>query len=187
LEDASAPQIVEDVANAEPLSGLVSLQSHDTYTYEHSLEVTIAAVVLGHPDRHAVDPERAFADLGFDSLTGVELRNRLSADTGLTVSRTAIFDYPSPAALADHLADQMLHGRRTPDDDETIRSLLAKISIHELRRTGLLDQLLVLAGESERLLADQTVSDDTIDSLSPDALIAMALDSGERDDVEQVE
>ncbi len=144
-----------------------------------------AADVLGHPDRRAVDPERAFADLGFDSLTGVELRDRLSADTGLTVARTAIFDYPNPVALADHLGDQLLHGRRKEeDDDETIRSLLTKIPIHELRRTGLLDQLLLLAGDSEGSLTDPTVSDDLIDSLSADALIALALKRGEPDDVE---
>lgn len=187
LDDEPGPSPPAARRLAEPAERLQCLEPDERRRQLIELVSAHAAVVLGHPDRHAVDPERAFADLGFDSLTGVELRNRLSADTGLTVSRTAIFDYPSPAALADHLADQMLHGRRTPDDDETIRSLLAKISIHELRRTGLLDQLLVLAGESERLLADQTVSDDTIDSLSPDALIAMALDSGERDDVEQVE
>ena len=142
-----------------------------------------AAAVLGHSDRRAVDPGRAFADLGFDSLAGVQLRDRLSAATGLTVSRTVIFDYPNPVALANHLGDQLLRGPREEAGDETIRSLLAKISIHELRRTGLLDQLLLLAGESERSLTDPTVSDDTIDSLSPDALIAMALNPGEPDDV----
>ena len=142
-----------------------------------------AAAVLGHPDSRVVDPERAFEDLGFDSLTGVELRDRLSADTGAAVSRTAIFDYPTPVALADHLGDQLLHGAGKAADDEKIRSLLAKISIHELRKTGLLDQLLLLAGD-ETTFNDSTVSDDTIDSLSPDALIAMALDPGEADDAE---
>ena len=144
-----------------------------------------AAAVLGHPSGQGVDAERAFQDLGFDSLTGVELRNRLKADTGLALSRTLIFDYPNPGALADHLGEQLLHGRRKEEtDDEKIRSLLTKIPIHELRRTGLLDQLLLLAGDSEGSLTDPTVSDDMIDSLSPDALIAMALKRGEPDDVE---
>jgi hypothetical protein len=143
-----------------------------------------AAAVLGHPGSQAVDAERAFQDLGFDSLTGVELRNRLKADTGLPLSRTLIFDYPNPTALADHLAQQVLHGDEEESDDEKIWSALKKIPLPELRRTGLLDKLLLMAGDAENSLADPTLSDDTIDSLSPDALIALALDSDEPDDAE---
>jgi acyl transferase domain-containing protein len=144
-----------------------------------------AAAVLGHSDGHAVDAERAFSDLGFDSLTGVELRNRLRADAGLPLSRTLIFDYPNPAALADHLARQLLRGdheESDTEDEERIRTALGKIPLRELRRTGLLDKLLLLAGDSEKLLTDATVSDDTIDSLSPEALIALALDADGPDD-----
>jgi hypothetical protein len=86
-----------------------------------------------------------------------------------------IFDYPTPAALADHLLQQLLYDRNAESDDEKIWSSLKKIPLQELRRAGLLDQLLLLAGEPEQPLRDPTVSDDVIDTLSPEALIAMAL------------
>ncbi|WP_405163124.1 type I polyketide synthase [Nocardia sp. NBC_01499] len=65
------------------------------------------ASVLRYPSADAVDPERAFTDMGFDSLGAVELRNRLNYETGLVIPTTVVFDYPSPIALADYLNDAL--------------------------------------------------------------------------------
>ncbi len=62
-----------------------------------------AALVLGHADPGDVDPDRSFADLGFSSLMGVELYERLAPLAGTSVSRTAFLNYPTPRALAGHL------------------------------------------------------------------------------------
>ncbi|MFF0732687.1 type I polyketide synthase [Streptomyces chartreusis] len=88
---------------------------------------TQAAAVLAHPDPAAIRPDKPFQDLGFDSLTSMELRTRLARVTGLPLPAGLLFDHPRPRTLAEHLLDTLLGepaaapmplpaGRAAPDE-----------------------------------------------------------------------
>ncbi|WP_428342908.1 SDR family NAD(P)-dependent oxidoreductase [Mycobacterium sp.] len=89
---------------AHRLSGLSSSEQHELLVGTVCVE---AAAVLGHPAPEDIDPGAAFQDFGLDSLTAVELRNRLKTVTGLTLPPTLTFDNPTPAAVAEYIVRQI--------------------------------------------------------------------------------
>jgi polyketide synthase 12 len=112
------------------------------------------ATVLGNNTPESIDPDKAFQELGFDSLTAVEMRNRLKAATGLALSPTLIFDYPNSAALAGYFRHELVGAstESTPQaapGEADIQRVVASIPVKRLRQAGVLDLLLSLANEAD--------------------------------------
>ncbi|WP_326949527.1 SDR family NAD(P)-dependent oxidoreductase [Amycolatopsis sp. NBC_01307] len=86
----------------------------------------LAASVLGHNTPQAIDPDVGFTEIGFDSLTVVELRNRLSYATGLTLPATVLFDHPNPRDLSEHLRDLL-----SPEETDPAERVLSELTRFE--------------------------------------------------------
>nr|WP_245661021.1 type I polyketide synthase [Streptomyces varsoviensis] len=179
-----------DTGMRERLAGLPAAER--TYAVTDLVRSTVAAV-LGHADASAVESERGFQESGFDSLTALRLRNRLGAATGLRLPATLIFDYPTPAAVAELLhaelfgEDTEAHGSQRDKgvddgsengesvDDAGLKKIIDRIPIASLRRAGLVDALLRLAETApESEPADSAGTTTAIDSMDIADLIHAA-------------
>ncbi|HEU5353401.1 MAG TPA: SDR family NAD(P)-dependent oxidoreductase, partial [Actinocrinis sp.] len=147
-----------------------------------------AASVLGHGAAVDIERDRGFLDMGFDSLTAVEFRNRLSEAAGTRLPATVVFDYPTPTALAAYLNTEVLADASTDNGTGTaegggadstesrIRAALAAIPLARLRDAGLMDALLRLADVHDEAGEAAERSSTLIDDLDAGSLIRLALD-----------
>ncbi|WP_308405904.1 type I polyketide synthase [Streptomyces tardus] len=122
---AAAP-VTGAAAPADFRARLAELDGPQRQTLLRRTVLAHLAAVLGHASADSLDADRGFLDLGMSSLTAVELRNRLNAETGLTLPSTLIFDHPDPAALVQHLSTELGTEAEEPD-----RAVFAELAVLE--------------------------------------------------------
>ncbi|MBD3010240.1 SDR family NAD(P)-dependent oxidoreductase [Streptomyces sp. 5-10] len=147
VAETSTADLLADVPAAERVPVLTDLVCAHT------------AAVLGH-DADRVDPLRAFGEIGFDSLSAVELRNRLNAATGLRLPATTVFSHPSPQALARKLAAELFPEAEAPEAEAPQADAASEQAGEERRRDGAL-------------------TDVDIDGLGVEELMSLALGTAE--------
>ncbi len=162
------------------LAGLPATER--AYSLSELVRATVAAV-LGYSDISSVESGRSFQEIGFDSLTALRLRNRLGAATGLQLPVTLVFDYPTPASVAE-LVHCELFGEDTETresetgegvDDDGLKRRIDRIPLASLRRAGLVGALLRLADTAPGVEpAGSAASTAAIDSMDMADLIRAA-------------
>ncbi|MFG2050612.1 SDR family NAD(P)-dependent oxidoreductase [Micromonospora sp. NPDC048935] len=147
---------------------------------------THAATVLRHGTVRDIGPDRPFREVGFDSLTAVELRNRINTATGLRLPSTVIFRHPTPALLADRLhldlfpaapddlaAESDGSASAVLSDLDRLRSRLAGIVADAAGRDEIADRLRLLLREFDGATADAATLEDELAAATDDEMFAL--------------
>jgi candicidin polyketide synthase FscE len=183
LEPAEVPaaDVPGPDSGAELRAQLAAVPEADRHHLVLRLVLAEIATVLRYSSVSQIEPDRAFRELGFDSLAAVELRQRLVAASGQPLPATLVFDYPTPLALASYVLGQI---RADADDqaaddpeDVRLRHALNSIPLARLREAGLADVLLAMAGgpAADGDSADEDSADAALDDLDADELVRRAL------------
>jgi acyl transferase domain-containing protein len=171
-QQAAAGAQVADIATA-----LRGKSAEEAQRAALDLVRTHVAAVLGHDGAGEIAATHAFKELGFDSLTAVELRNRLNSATGLRLSAALVFDHPTPTALAAHIRAELL-GEDTSaplpalaeiDKLEYLLSSVPEDTTERARVTARLEALLADWNRAERAVIGEG-DEESLDSVSADDL-----------------
>ncbi|XVQ15910.1 type I polyketide synthase [Spirillospora sp. CA-255316] len=138
-------------ADGPVLARRLAAESADESLVLATVRAHIAAV-LGHDGPESIDPEKGLLDLGIDSLSAVELRNRLGVTSGLRLPSTLVFDFPTAAAISRHLFGELTGGGEAALEKELTRleSALAGTEWDEEQRRRISARLRGLASRWER-------------------------------------
>ncbi|KPI14333.1 6-deoxyerythronolide-B synthase, partial [Actinobacteria bacterium OK074] len=184
LPEARTALATVPVEEAEDAREAVLRQELDGRSADERRQVLVdlvrrrAAEVLGHGDTGAVGSAHAFRDLGVDSLTAVELRNRLAAETGLKLPSTLVFDYPTPRHLAAFLDDELFGATAADTESALVTELdrlaatISRLSPENGSRTLAKARLRSMLAE----LGDQTEGD-------PKAAVSQQLEAASDDEI----
>jgi mycoketide-CoA synthase len=143
-----------------------------------------AAAVLGHSTADSMGADQSFRDVGFDSLTAVELRNRLCKTTGVRLPVAVVFDHPTPTDLANRIKVELFPDPSLGDTpgvpEDEFRKALAAVPLDRFKEAGVLEALLRLVDFSDVKSVPRSGDEtDLIDTMDAADLVRRALSGTE--------